>query len=353
MILSPVDKMFEFGDEVVFYNMIINKENFDEDPLIMRIIRKGLFLVLIINQKEENSKQLIDVIAETFKFKLAKYGDALEEIYNPRQDPSYKSEAQNSEDSWFPNSQNKFFSDDLKELKRKTSIESDLTFKVTKGEIGKVIIQNYKTVYPISSDRFTIDYILFWLANEDMRMIENWYNNLLLNEINSIQSEWKEIDESNKIEFLSKIELVENHLINADNAKTSKSKYYEKIISSSLASVELRYLIRHLISRMSNLDNTENIIERKIELAKSNFHLIIDTKTSDASSALNNQMRMFTLLSLMFLPLNVITGMWGMNCKVPFIVDEADNLHAFYTLTAIMIFFVMLWFIFYKLKGWI
>ena len=58
MILSPVDKMFEFGDEVVFYNMIINKENFDEDPLIMRIIRKGLFLVLIINQKEENSKQL-------------------------------------------------------------------------------------------------------------------------------------------------------------------------------------------------------------------------------------------------------------------------------------------------------
>ena len=93
---------------------------------------------------------------------------------------------------------------------------------------------------------------------------------------------------------------------------------------------------------MSNLDNTENIIERKIELTKSNFHLIIDTKTSDASSALNNQMRMFTLLSLMFLPLNVITGMWGMNCKVPFIVDEADNLNAFYTLTAIMIFFVML-----------
>ena len=295
----------------------------------------------------------IDVIAETFKFKLAKYGDALEEIYNPRQDPSYKSEAQNSEDSWFPNSQNKFFSDDLKELKRKTSIESDLTFKVTKGEIGKVIIQNYKTVYPISSDRFTIDYILFWLANEDMRMIENWYNNLLLNEINSIQSEWKEIDESNKIEFLSKIELVENHLINADNAKTSKSKYYEKIISSSLASVELRYLIRHLISRMSNLDNTENIIERKIELTKSNFHLIIDTKTSDASSALNNQMRMFTLLSLMFLPLNVITGMWGMNCKVPFFVDDVDNLNAFYTLASIMIFFIVFWFFFYKLKGWI
>ena len=186
-----------------------------------------------------------------------------------------------------------------------------------------------------------------------MKMMENWYNNLLLTEIHDIQSQWKVVSESNKITFLEKIDHVENHLINADNAKNSKSKFYEKIVNSGLASKELKYLIRHLVSRMSNLNNTESIIDRKLELTKSNFHLIIDTKTSDASTALNKQMRMFTLLSLMFLPLNVITGMWGMNWKVPFFVDDMDNLNAFYSLTAIMVFFIISCFTFYKLKGWI
>ena len=99
MILSPIDKMFEFDDEIVFYNMIMNKKDFDEDPLIMRMIRKGCFLVLIINHKGDGTNQMIETIADTFKFKLTKYDYAMQEIIDKRSNTNYNSERKSSEDS--------------------------------------------------------------------------------------------------------------------------------------------------------------------------------------------------------------------------------------------------------------
>ena len=76
---------------------------------------------------------------------------------------------------------------------------------------------------------------------------------------------------------------------------------------------------------MSNLDNTESIIERKIQLIKSNLHLKTETELTKASVQLDKQMRVLSTLSLMLLPLTVITGMWGMNWKVPFVIDDVDT----------------------------
>ena len=69
-LLSPIDKMFEFGDEAIFHNLILNNSNFDRNPQIMRIIRKGCFSVLILNQSKEDSFQIIDSIVNKFKFSL-------------------------------------------------------------------------------------------------------------------------------------------------------------------------------------------------------------------------------------------------------------------------------------------
>lgn len=70
MLLSPVDKMFEFDENSVYYNMIINKDNFEETPLILRIIRKQNFAVIIVTQGELDAFQLTNEIASKFKFKL-------------------------------------------------------------------------------------------------------------------------------------------------------------------------------------------------------------------------------------------------------------------------------------------
>jgi len=72
MLLSPVDKMFEFNDMATFYNMVINKDDFDESPLILRIIRKQSFAVIIMSQAEGDAFQLTNEIATKFNFKEVK-----------------------------------------------------------------------------------------------------------------------------------------------------------------------------------------------------------------------------------------------------------------------------------------
>ena len=127
--------------------------------------------------------------------------------------------------------------------------------------------------------------------------------------------------------------------IAAQNAKSSKEQYFEKIIESETASEDFRFLIRHLSSRMVNLSNTTFVIERKLKLSQNTYQMSVDAKMTESSEKLDKLMRQFSLISVMFLPLTIISGMWGMNCKVPYMnVDETtDNLDCFFTLCGVMI----------------
>mmetsp|Transcript_9913 Transcript_9913/g.11219 ORF Transcript_9913/g.11219 Transcript_9913/m.11219 type:complete len:120 (-) Transcript_9913:61-420(-) len=116
-----------------------------------------------------------------------------------------------------------------------------------------------------------------------------------------------------KFEFLQKLDLFQNHYIGAQNAKESKRHYFEEIIKSELPSLDFRYLIRHLRSRMTNLHNTTVIIERKLELARNRFLASIDANISDYSRQLDSLMKKFAVIATIFLPLQLISGMWGMN----------------------------------------
>lgn len=277
MLLSPIDKVFEFGDSI-FYNTVINKENFEEDPLIMRIIRKGNFAVLIMNQADADKFQLIDEIAEKFKFKLIK------KLKFPKINWS-------------------------KYKKNNSKGQQDLK---SASEPQKTEIQKAITVEE-DDTKISLDYILFWLSSEDLKMIENQINNHLLSEVNAIQHQSNNLKKISKAEFIQKMDTFENHYIGAVYAKDSKAKYFEQIIGSNLASLEFRYLIRHLMSRMTNLNNTNFIIERKLLLARNTFQMTIDTNLTEASENVDKLMRKFSLISIIFLPLTVLTGMWGMN----------------------------------------
>jgi len=193
------------------------------------------------------------------------------------------------------------------------SVDDEVKLEIAKGEVGRVIIQRIKTIRPLDESQINLDYILFWLSSEDLKIIENQVNCHLLGEVNAIQEQSGNLGLENKMEFLAKMDLFENHYIQAQNAKDGKARFFEKIIESGTASLEFRYLIRHLMSRMSNLNNTTFIIERKLQLARNTFQLVIDTNLAEYSKQLDQQMRNFTLITIMCAPLTIITGMWGMN----------------------------------------
>ena len=220
---------------------------------------------------------------------------------------------------------------------------------VEKGEIGNVIIQKIKTILPNKNDKVTIDSILYWMSNEGLKRIENIINEGLLQEVNVIQLQSRDLGVDSKFEFLQKMDMFQNHYIGAQNAKESKRRYFDDIIKSELPSLEFRYLIRHLKSRMGNLHNTTVIIERRLELARNRFLASIDANISNYSRDLDALMKKFAVIATLFLPLQLISGMLGMNIKVPF--QNTDSTWPFWALTGLMIIGIIgFWLMFKKYK---
>jgi Mg2+ and Co2+ transporter CorA len=64
---------------------------------------------------------------------------------------------------------------------------------------------------------------------------------------------------------------------------------------------------------MTNLHSTTVIIERKLELARNTFQTSIDASLTDYSRGLDRLMKKFAIIATIFLPLQLISGIWGMN----------------------------------------
>lgn len=297
--------------------MVINREYIDDDPIIIRVVRKNNFAVLIVKELENDSFRLAKHLAKKFKF--TKASNNLQPTSMQYNVSDSKSNSKSNKNSGIDGKSASLFG---------SSDSEEVEAEINKAEIGKVIIQKANTLKLLREERVTIDYILFWLSNEGLKRIERIINDCLLTEVNSIQEQSHYLGIGSKLEFLQKIDLFQNLYISAQNAKESKRGYFKKIIDSELPSIEFRYLIRHLKSRMSNLHNTTVIIERKLELARNTFQTAIDANLTDYSRRLDQLMKKFSVIATMFLPLTLISGMWGMNVMVPF--QEVESTLPFY-----------------------
>ncbi|KAI1412992.1 cora-like Mg2+ transporter [Hypoxylon sp. FL1857] len=82
----------------------------------------------------------------------------------------------------------------------------------------------------------------------------------------------------------------------------------------------------HVVTMMTNLTHCEKILSR----SHSNYlaQLTIDSITQGTET--NQGLAKITFLASIIVPLNVVTGLFGMNVKVPFM--DVDNTHAFFTI---------------------
>ncbi|KAI1375742.1 cora-like Mg2+ transporter [Hypoxylon crocopeplum] len=82
----------------------------------------------------------------------------------------------------------------------------------------------------------------------------------------------------------------------------------------------------HVVTMMNNLTHFEKILSR----SHSNYlaQLTIDSITQGTKT--NATLSKITFLATIIVPLNVVTGLFGMNVKVPY--SDTDNLRAFFTI---------------------
>lgn len=87
----------------------------------------------------------------------------------------------------------------------------------------------------------------------------------------------------------------------------------------------------HLITMTQNLSHFEKILSR----SHSNYLAQISIEMTEANNRANDVLSKLTALGTVIVPLNVITGLWGMNVNVP--GQDVENLHWFGGLVACMI----------------
>ncbi|VEU21489.1 DEKNAAC102462 [Brettanomyces naardenensis] len=98
----------------------------------------------------------------------------------------------------------------------------------------------------------------------------------------------------------------------------------------------------HVVTMVQTLNHFEKVLAR----SHSNYLAQINIDMSKANNDMNDILGKITILGTIVLPLNIITGLWGMNCLVP--GQDIDNLNWFWGILAGMMFFGLLSYLYAK-----
>ncbi|KAI9141216.1 cora-like Mg2+ transporter protein-domain-containing protein [Paraphysoderma sedebokerense] len=96
----------------------------------------------------------------------------------------------------------------------------------------------------------------------------------------------------------------------------------------------------HVITMLQNLQYYDKTLAR----SHSNYLAQISIEITQSSEAVNNVVAKLTALASIVVPLNLVTGLWGMNVKVP--GQEVDSQTWFWSIVGgmvVMIFLLFLW----------
>ncbi len=82
-----------------------------------------------------------------------------------------------------------------------------------------------------------------------------------------------------------------------------------------------------------------------------NLHISLQSqKTNEASRRTNEVMRVLTLFSCFFLPINFIASIYGMNFKY---MPELDHEYGYYSALGVMLTVALGIFVWFRRKGWL
>lgn len=92
-------------------------------------------------------------------------------------------------------------------------------------------------------------------------------------------------------------------------------------------------------------------VKETIKLSQDTYTCIVNSQMNDKSNDLNEAMRVFASIATMFLPLQVISGIFGMNVKVP--MQYVDSIGPFYYVVGGMGLFMLVLYLVFKRRKWL
>jgi len=144
-------------------------------------------------------------------------------------------------------------------------------------------------------------------------------------------------------ELLQRLQICQNAIVEMEMDLWPKQKILEQILRTNWEEEYYqesfwRDVLDHIVTMLNTLEIGSKTLEglQNVFLARASLEL------SNQSHTLNKVAQKFGVIASLFLPMTCITGMWGMNCPVPFQSGSAvkeTNLLPFFMIGA---FFVIL-----------
>jgi len=92
----------------------------------------------------------------------------------------------------------------------------------------------------------------------------------------------------------------------------------------------------HIVTMTQNLNHYEKILAR----SHSNYLALISIEMAKANNNTNDTLSRLTVLGTILIPMNLVTGLWGMNVLVP--GQDHNTLHWFFAILGCLILFAFM-----------
>ncbi|MBN2087837.1 magnesium transporter CorA family protein [Candidatus Peregrinibacteria bacterium] len=126
----------------------------------------------------------------------------------------------------------------------------------------------------------------------------------------------------------------------------------QRSVVAALEHKQKRFLPEHLVIYFDDIVDKIEKIWGILETQKEVIESLEDTNESLLSHNINSTMKTLTVFSAIMLPLTFLTGLFGMNVKLPF-VQAMEKIDHFYMISIIMLTLIVVMFSVFKWKKWL
>lgn len=237
--------------------------------------------------------------------------------------------------------------------KQENDVETEDFYK--KSETA---LTNYKKRFTIKLDLVefyeltSLEEVLYKLLHVMFMRIEEIVSEMD-NEVKVCNEFATELSTAERIDFVLRVHMAKKTLIYARNYVDSKAKLLPEIIESKFLT---RTFNQYLNSMALNMKKLTKKIDSSMDLLKSSEHVhkaIVEGKLSDTSERSNDLLKVFSAITTICLPLNLVSGFFGMNIRIPFQNDEVTNVFPFIIIVGCSLCYLISIVVLFRSKGWL
>ncbi len=207
---------------------------------------------------------------------------------------------------------------------------------------------------------FSTDDLIYHLLVMSLDRLEDFADSLI-KESESLKGMYLELSEKERKDFFRRIHNMEislqliysETLIKKKFLKHSKAQFkiYNKLSQNFYFKKTFNFFIELMISKVTQLEITFEKLENTIRMIKENYSIIIEDNTEKQNIKLNFVMKVLAMVSTLYIPLNLLPNIFGMNVKLPF--QDYDNYWPFFGILGLAIALVIIIFFAFKKMKWL